>query len=73
MLGYHADNGIFRENKWVLDCKSKNQNLTIVGVNAHHQNGIAERSIREIKDTARTMLIHANKRWPNCIAANLWP
>ena len=25
VLGYHADNGIFRANKWVLDCKSKNQ------------------------------------------------
>ena len=40
---YHADNGIFEAMKWVEECQQRKQNLTFVGVNAHHQNGIAER------------------------------
>jgi len=43
---YHADNGIFRAHKWVLDCQAKGQGLTFAGVNAHHQNGRAEARIR---------------------------
>ena len=70
---YHADNGIFRANKWVEHCLKNNQALTFAGVNAHHQNGIAERRIRELQELARTMLIHAARRWPACITANLWP
>ena len=47
--------------------------MTFAGVNAHHQNGLAERRIRELQDSVRTQLIHANRRWNNCITANLWP
>ena len=47
--------------------------LHCYNVNAHWQNGIAERRIRELQDSARTMLIHANRRWPTAINANLWP
>ena len=70
---YHADNGIFRANKWVADCFRKGQPLTFAGVNAHHQNGLANRRIREIQELARTMLIHTAKRWPKCVTTNLWP
>ena len=70
---YLADNGIFKAHKWVEACKNDGQGLTFAGVNAHHQNGVAERRIRELQDMARTMLIHANSRWPDAITANLWP
>jgi hypothetical protein len=70
---YHADNGIFRAHKWVEACKNKGQSLTFAGVNAHHQNGMAERRIMTLQEHARTMLIHANQRWPKCITAKLWP
>ena len=70
---YHADNGIFRANAWVNHCNQSNQTITYAAVNAHHQNGIAERRIRELQNMTRTMLIHAAKRWPSCITANLWP
>jgi hypothetical protein len=70
---YHADNGIFKAHKWVLACRSKGQSLTFAGVNAHHMNGIAERRIRSLQELARTMLIHANRRWPKAVTANLWP
>jgi hypothetical protein len=35
--------------------------------------GMAERRIRTLQEHARTMLIHANQRWPKCVTANLWP
>ena len=58
---YHADNGILRAHKWVKECQERGQTLTYAGVNAHHQNGIAERRIRTLQELARTMLIHASK------------
>jgi hypothetical protein len=60
---HHADNRIFKANKWVESSKKAGQGLTFAGVNSHHENGIAERQIKEILDVARTMLIHANRRW----------
>ena len=70
---YHADNGIFKAHAWVNNCTQKQQRLTFAGVNAHHQNGIVERRIRELQELAQTMLIHAAKRWPAAITANMWP
>jgi hypothetical protein len=49
------------------------QSLTICGVNAHYQNGMAEKRIHDLQNLARTMLIHGNRRWPKAIGANLWP
>ena len=40
---HHANNVIFKANDWVMECQSKGQPLTFAGVNAHHQNGLAER------------------------------
>ena len=70
---YQADNGIFKAHGWVNACKQKEQNLTFAGVNAHHQNGYAERRIRELQELARSMLIHANRKWPKTVTTNLWP
>ena len=70
---YHADNGIFKAKKWVEECRQRKQDLTFAGVNAHHQNGIAERRIRELQETTRAMLIHATKRWPGVVTIHLWP
>ena len=42
---YHADNRIFKAKKWMEECLQQKQNLTFAGINAHHQNGIAERRI----------------------------
>lgn len=70
---YLADNGIFKANLWVEECKKQGQGLTFAGVNAHHQNGVAERRICELQDMARTMLIHANSRWSESVTTNLWP
>ena len=47
--------------------------MNFAGVNAHHQNGLAEHRIHELQEMARTMLIHTSKRWTNCATANIWP
>ena len=70
---YHADNGIFKAYKWIDACKQDGQGMTFAAVNAHHQNGIAERRIQELQDLACAMLAHANARWSDTVSANLWP
>ena len=70
---YHCDNGIFRSKLFVDDCQQSGQSLSFCGVNAHHQNGIAERAIRTITVAARTMLLHANTKWPDVVKFDLWP
>ena len=70
---YHADNGIFADNKFREAVQMKNQRLTFSGVNAHFQSGMAERRIRELQESGRTMLIHAQRRWPSTVTTNLWP
>jgi hypothetical protein len=70
---YHADNRVFSSNEWRSKCVQSGQGLTFAGVNAHHQNGRAERRIEILQDLTRTSLSHANRRWPTAITANLRP
>jgi hypothetical protein len=70
---YHADNGRFADNLFRNDCSKKQQTQSFCGVNAHWQNGIAERHIRTYQEMARTMLLHAKRRWPKAVETYLWP
>jgi histone deacetylase 1/2 len=70
---YHADNGRFADNLFRNDCARKQQTQSYCGVNAHWQNGIAERHIRTYQEMARTMLLHAKRRWPKAVETYLWP
>jgi hypothetical protein len=70
---YHADNGLFDTHKFKLSIQQANQSLTFCGVNAHHQNGKAERRIKDVTQGARTALLHAVHRWPKAVDASLWP
>lgn len=70
---YHADNGLFDTQKFKLSVEQAGQSLTFCGVNAHHQNGKAERRIKDVTEGARTALLHAVHRWPKAIDASLWP
>ncbi len=70
---YQADNGRFAENKFIAAIKEAGQTITFCGVNAHVQNAVVERRIRALQGQARTMLIHAQHRWPKAIDAHLWP
>jgi len=42
-------------------------------LNAHHQNGKAEKIIRDLQVNGRTMLVHAIDQWKDAVVPNLWP
>jgi hypothetical protein len=42
-------------------------------VNAHFQNGIAERAIRDLLESTRKQLLHACACWPAAVHFALWP
>jgi hypothetical protein len=71
--GYHADNGRFAEDAWKDSCQVLNQTFRYCGVGSHHQNGVVERRIWDLSDSARASLLHAIHHWPECISKNLWP
>jgi hypothetical protein len=56
---YHCDNGHFSNNAFHQACHNSHQRLTFCGVNAHFQNGIAERAICDLSKSARKQLLHA--------------
>eukprot|EP00956_Cyclotella_meneghiniana_P015820 scaffold24563_cov43-Cyclotella_meneghiniana.AAC.8 len=70
---YHADNGRYPDQGFLASINSNDQTITFCGVGAHHQNGIVERGIRLITETARTLLLHAQRHWPEYITTMLWP
>ena len=69
---YHCDNGIFAGTKFRASVLRANQTISFCGVNAHHQNGIAERRIQDLTDRARSMLVNAHHHNPFA-TDNLWP
>jgi hypothetical protein len=70
---YHCDNGRFADASFKEDVATKGQTISFSGVGAHHQNGIAEHRIRNLTESARSMILHAIHHWPQAITANLWP
>ena len=68
---YHADNGWFADNLFIDNIKQNNQSISFCGVGAHHQNDRAEKRIRDLRDSARKMLLHAIFRWPKAINIHL--
>ena len=73
ILHYHADNGRFCDNAFRAACKQGGQRLSFCGVNAHFQNSRAEKAIRDLSESARKQLLHAQARWPSAIHLSLWP
>ncbi len=69
---YHCDNGIFASKKFRAAVEDANQTMTFCAVNAHHQNGVAERRIQDLTDRARAMLVNARHKKPFA-TDNLWP
>ena len=73
ILHYHCNNGRIANNDFKTACASSNQWLTFCGINAHFQNGIAEKAIWDLHESARKQLLHAQHRWPAAIHLALWP
>ena len=71
---YTSDNGkAFTSKDYTEHLSHFHQITKLAGVGAHHQNAIAERSIRTIMSIARTMMMHAAIHWPDMAQASLWP
>jgi hypothetical protein len=70
---YHADNGIFAEAEFIKAVEAGQQSISYCAVNAHHQNGKAEKKIRDLQELARAQLLHAKQRWPSAVTTALWP
>jgi hypothetical protein len=69
---YHGDNGQFYDDEFCKSCLEAHQKLTFCGVNAHHQNGIAENHIRMLSHMSRSIILHAMLCW-RWISLHLWP
>ena len=70
---YHADNGRFADNAFIQSVQDSGQTISYCGVNAHFQNGVAEKRIRDLQDQARKQVLHAKARWPKAVSIHLWP
>ena len=73
IIHYHADNGRFYDNAFQAACEQGGQRLTFCNVNAHFQNGRAEKAIRDLSKSARKQLLYAQARWHGAIHLSLWP
>ena len=73
ICAYHADNGRFADNLFLKSVETAGQTITFCGVGAHHQNGRAEKKIRDLRESARKMLLHSMARWPQAVTIHLWP
>ena len=60
---YLTDNGVFKGKEFMKHLFERNQRVNFCGVNAHHQNSLAERNIRTISEMARAILLHASAHW----------
>jgi len=70
---YHTNNGIFTKAQFCNTLLAANQGHTISGVGAHHQNGLAEHTIKTIQDMTWTMMVHLSVHWLDEYDIHLWP
>ena len=71
---YRSDNGsAFTSKSFKENLASKQQTAKYSGAGSHHQNGRAERAIRTIMASARTMMLHASIHWGELQDSTLWP
>ena len=56
---YHADNGHFADKAFMQDVAKNGQTISFCSINAHFQNGIAEKRIRDLQESTCKQLLHA--------------
>ena len=67
----HADNGRFADKGFIQDFQCQCQGLTYCGVNAHFQNGIAEKKIHDLQEQTRTMMLRSLHKWSSMLLVHL--
>ena len=70
---YHADNGTFAHKGFLDEVNQKEQKITFCAVGVHHQNGIIENKNKMLTLSARTLLLHGIRMWPQMIDTMFWP
>ena len=70
---YRTDNGTFTAQAMLSHMDELGQTISFSGAGAQHQNGVAERAIKTICESARTIMLHAALRWPEAYDSSLWP
>ena len=68
---YQGDNGVYKAAEFVKDLNDRGQMIKYSGAGAHHQNGVADRAIYTILESAKAMLLHAAIHWPKEIMLDL--
>ena len=71
-MHYYADNGRFVDKEFIDTIANKRQTVSFCDVNAHFQNGKAEKRIRDLHDQARKVLLHSVARWSKSSSTHLW-
>ncbi len=70
---YQADNGQFSDKQLLAACNNLNQTIDFCGVGAHHQNGITKNRNKRLTQTARVLLLHGMRMWPQMVDQMFWP
>ena len=70
---YHSNNGRFTDNAFQQAVKQEGQTITYCGVNAHFQNGKAEKRIKNLQEQTRKQLHRAKARWSSAVDLTLGP
>ena len=60
MKRYHAHNGRYTNNGFMVSLNAKNQTITFYGIGTHHQNSIVERRISTVTKKARRIILHTH-------------
>jgi hypothetical protein len=61
---YHFDSWIFATADSKAHCEHSQQTFSFSGVDAKHQNGIAEHNIKTAGQWAHTNMLHLATHWP---------
>ena len=64
---YHGDNGVYTSKAFQEDLENKHQSMSHSGFGAHDQNGVAERAVQKVVNSARAMMLHQALLWPTCL------
>ena len=64
---------MYKSKAFKDDLELRGQSMSFSGVGVHQQNGVAERSISTVVNSARTMMLHQALLWPEHFDMRLWP
>ena len=70
---YRGDNGVYQSKEFKNNIINRQQTMSYSGVGVHGQNGVAERGISTVVNSARTMMLHQALLWPEQFDMRLWP